>query len=90
MIPSTLFRRRKGACSIAEMNGSHFSLQGITHAHWSLVSLDIRRIMHENQYRTFRMFPYEPFHENMLPEHTAEFFCFYFEHFYTKSELVSK
>ena len=66
MIPATLFRRRKGACSIAETNGSHFSLQGIAHVHWSLVSLDIRRIMHENLYITFRTFPYEPFHENTL------------------------
>jgi len=48
MIPATVFRRRKEVCSIAETNGSHFSLQGIAHVHWSLVSLDIRRIMHEN------------------------------------------
>ena len=63
MLPATLFCQRKGVCSIAETNGSHFSLQGIAHAHWSLVSLDIHRIMHENLYITFRTFPYEPFHE---------------------------
>ena len=66
MIPATLFHRQKGACPIAETNGSHFSLQGTAHAHWSLVSLDFRRIMHEKQHITFRTFPYEPFHENTL------------------------
>jgi len=30
------------------------------------MSLDIRRIMQENQYITFRMFPCEPFHEDTL------------------------
>ena len=57
MIPATLFRRRKGACSIAETNGSHFSLQGTMYAHWSIVSLDSHRIMHENLYITFCTFP---------------------------------
>ena len=66
MIPATLFGRPKGACSIAETNGSHFSLQGTAHAHWSLVSLDIRRIMHGNLYITFRMFPYNPFMRIMI------------------------
>ena len=55
--------RRKGSCSIAETNGS---LQGTVHARWSIMSLHIRRIMHENLYITFRTFPYKPFHENAL------------------------
>ena len=71
MIPATLFGRRKGACSIAESNRSHFSLQGTEHAHWSMVSLDIRRIMHENLYITFRTFPHEPFDENTLDDNTT-------------------
>jgi len=61
MIPATLFRRWKGACSIAETNGSHFSLQGIAHTHWLLVSLDIHRVMHENLNITFLTFPCRPF-----------------------------